>query len=92
MRFIVKSSIAVVIGFVLFGGVQVVLGGSHCFDCGAKVGFPFPYMQEGTFATHGDLIWSGLVADSAIALGFAILATWLVSRGVAFVSHRDSRH
>jgi len=61
--FILKSAVAAAMGFVLFGLMQVLLGSAHCFDCGARVGFPFSYMQDGTYATHGHIIWRGLAAD-----------------------------
>ena len=76
MRFVLKSATTVGIGFVLFYLIQVLLGGTHCFDCGAKVGFPFSYRQEGTYATHGHFIWLGFVVDFAIPLGISALAVW----------------
>jgi hypothetical protein len=88
MRFIVKSAVAVVVSLVLLGAMQVLVEGTHCFDCGARVGFPFAYMQEGTFATHGQMIWSGFALDCAIALGVAIIAISLVWRGVASLRRR----
>jgi hypothetical protein len=73
MRFIAKFAVAVVVSLVLFGAMQI-LGGAHCLDCGAKVGFPLAYMREGTYATHGYMIWSGFVVDSCIALGAGVLS------------------
>jgi hypothetical protein len=81
MRFILKSAVAAAMGFVLFGLMQVLFGSAHCFDCGARVGFPFSYMQEGTYATHGHIIWRGLAADCAVALGFGTMAIWVLWRG-----------
>jgi hypothetical protein len=80
MRFVLRAAVAVGISFVLFFLMQLLFGGTHCFDCGAKVGFPFSYMQDGTYATHGHFIWLGFVADFAISLGITTLATWVLSR------------
>jgi hypothetical protein len=80
MRFVLRAAVAVGISLVLFFLMQLLFGGTHCFDCGAKVGFPFPYMQDGTYATRGHFIWLGLVADFAIPLGIATLATWVLAR------------
>ena len=85
----VKSAVAVVASVVLFGAMQMLFGGTHCFDCGARVGFPFAYMQDGTFGTHGHMMWSGFVADYAIALGTSMIATWAVWR--RFASQIGSR-
>jgi hypothetical protein len=80
MRFVLKATVAVGISFVLFYLMQVLFGGTHCFDCGSKVGFPFSYMQEGTYASHGRFIWLGFVGDFAIPLGITTAATWVLSR------------
>jgi hypothetical protein len=80
MRFVFKTAVAVGISLVLFYLMQLLFGGPHCFDCGAKVGFPFSYMQDGTYATHGHFIWLGFVGDLAIPLGITTLATWVLGR------------
>jgi hypothetical protein len=77
MRFMLKAALLVGISFVLFGLIQVLFGGTHCFDCGAKYGFPFSYMQDGTYATHGHVIWSGLIGDFAITLAISTGAAWV---------------
>ena len=80
MRFVLRAAVAVGISFALFFLTQLLFGGTHCFDCGAKVGFPFSYMQDGTYATRGHFIWLGFVADFAISLGITTLATLVLSR------------
>jgi hypothetical protein len=80
MRFVFMAAVVVGISFTLFVLVQLLFGGTHCFDCGAKVGFPFAYMQDGTYATHGHFIWQGFIADIAIPLGITTMATWVLSR------------
>jgi hypothetical protein len=52
MRFVIESAAAVVTSSALFGAMQL-FGRAKCFDCGARVGFPLAYMQEGTYAPHG---------------------------------------
>ncbi len=80
MRFVLRAAVAVGISFALFFLMKLLFGGTHCFDCGAKVGFPFSYMQDGTYATRGHFIWLGFVADFAIPLGITTLATLVLSR------------
>ena len=46
-------------------------------DCGARVGFPFVYMQEGTFSTLGHFIWLGFFGDCTAALAIAVVVVWL---------------
>lgn len=89
MGFIVKSAVAVVASFVLFVGMQVLLGTTPCCDRGARAGFPFAYVQSGTYGTLGHMIWSGFAVDYAIALVAAIIATSVAWRW--FVSRRGSR-
>lgn len=79
MRSLFRCATVIGLGFVLFFAMQL-FGRSHCFDCGAKIGFPLPYMQDGTYATHGRMIWTGLLVDSAAALVIAVL--------VVFIWHR----
>ena len=93
--FILKSAVAAAMGFVLFGLMQVLLGSAHCFDCGARVGFPFSYMQDGTYATHGHIICRGLrilvlytVSLESLAQYFPIEVLW---RGGALLARRSSR-
>ena len=65
------------ISMVVLALMQIVFGGTHCLDCGARVGFPFSYMQEGTFATLGHFIWLGFLGDCAVALAVSTLAVWM---------------
>jgi hypothetical protein len=72
----VRTGAAVIVLSVLLFALMQLFDASHCLDCGAKVGFPFAYMQDGTYATIGHVIWPGLLGDSAIALtlsGVAVL-------------------
>jgi hypothetical protein len=39
-----------------------------CIDCHAHVGVPFAYMDTGSEAAGGGLLWRGVVADSLIIL------------------------
>ena len=61
----------------VFASMQVLGGGRHCLDCGARVGFPFVYMQEGTFSTLGHFIWLGFFGDCTAALAIAVVVVWL---------------
>ena len=81
MRFVLKAVVIVGISFVLFYSMQVLFGGRHCFDCGAKVGFPFFYIQDGTFGTRGHVIWPGFIGDFAFALCISTLAVWMWGKG-----------
>jgi hypothetical protein len=72
MRSLFRCAVVIGLSFVLFFVMQL-FGRSHCFDCGAEIGFPLPYMHDGTYATHGRMIWTGLLVDSAIALMIAAL-------------------
>lgn len=56
--------------------MQVLLGGRHCLDCGANVGFPFVYMEDGTYGTHGHVIWLGFIGDFALALCVSTVVAW----------------
>jgi hypothetical protein len=75
-----KSGIVLGISVVVFVVMQVAFGSGHCLDCGARVGFPFTYMQEGTFATLGHFIGLGFLGDSAVALAVSALAVWMWPR------------
>jgi hypothetical protein len=77
---VLKAAVIVGISFVLFYSMQILFGGSPCFDCGAKFGFPFFYMQDGTYGTHGHLIWPGFIGDFALAFCISTLAAWLWGR------------
>jgi len=72
-----KCAIVIGISIAVFALMQVLFNGAHCLDCGARVGFPFSYMQEGTFATLGRFIWIGFLGDCAVAFSISMLAVWL---------------
>ncbi len=72
-----KWAIVIAISVVLFAVMQVAFGSAHCLDCGARVGFPFAYMQEGTFATLGHFIWLGFLGDCAVAVAVSTSAVWM---------------
>jgi hypothetical protein len=74
MRFALRIAIAVGLSFVLFYVMQVLFGRPHCFDCGVTYGFPFSYVQEGTYATHGHFLWPGFIGDFTIAFAISALA------------------
>jgi hypothetical protein len=82
MRFVLKSVALLGVGLVLFWILQVLFGFAHphCFDCGAKYGFPFHYAEDGTYATHGHTIWTGFVADYVIAVGICTFTVWMYKR------------
>ncbi len=41
-RIIRKGAIAITLSAVVFAFMQLLVSDVHCFDCGARVGFPFP--------------------------------------------------
>jgi len=73
MRFELQVAVTVGMSFVLFYVMQVLFGGTHCLDCGAKFGFPY--------GTHGHVIWPGFIGDFALALCISTLAVWMWERG-----------
>ena len=77
MGFVFRCAIVIGLSVVVFLVMQVLFGGSHCFDCGARYGFPIAYMQDGTYATHGHVLWMGFVADFAIAVSVSTFAMWV---------------
>ena len=66
MRSVFRWASAVGITIVSFALMQL-FGRAHCIDCGAMIGFPFSYMQDGTYATHGHVIWLGFLGDLTVA-------------------------
>jgi len=62
---------------IVFALMQSLFGGTHCYDCGAMYGFPFSYMQDGTYATTGHFLWLGFFGDLAIAATITTLAVWI---------------
>jgi hypothetical protein len=76
MRFVLKAAVIAGISLVLFYPIQILFGSNHCFDCGAKAGFPFFYMQDGLYGTPGHVIRPGLIADFSFALCLSALLVW----------------
>jgi hypothetical protein len=74
MRFILRCATIIGLSVVVFLGMQALFDGSNCIDCGAKIGFPFSYVQDGTYGTHGYMLWMGLLGDFAIALSVSTFA------------------
>ncbi len=66
MRSVSRWAGAVGITIVLFALMQL-FERTHCIDCGAMIGFPFSYMQDGTYWTHGHFIWLGFLGDLTVA-------------------------
>ena len=56
---------------------QLLFGSAHCYDCGARYGFPLSYMQDGTYASHGQVLWIGFLVDFAIAASVSTIAMWV---------------
>jgi hypothetical protein len=77
MRFLFRCAVLFGISVVVFLIMQLLFGRSHCFDCGARYGFPFSYMYEGTYSTHGHVIWIGFLGDFAIAITVSLFAIWV---------------
>ncbi|MGA8618460.1 MAG: hypothetical protein WB660_08065 [Candidatus Sulfotelmatobacter sp.] len=63
---------------IVFALMQLMFGGSHCYDCGARVGFPLSYMQDGTYGTHGRFLWLGFIGDIATAatITISVMSMW----------------
>ena len=85
MHFVRKSVVVVGLSFLLFLLMQMLFGGRHCLDCAAKIGFPFLYMQEGTYGTVGHTLWLGFLGDFAIAFGISVLvvSVWQMRKSPA---------
>jgi hypothetical protein len=73
-------TIAMALSAIVFALMQWLFGGSHCYDCGARIGFPFSYMQDGTYGTHGRFLWLGFLGDLGIAMAGTISAGWMWRR------------
>jgi hypothetical protein len=80
MRFAFSCAIVIGLSVVVFLIMQLLFSGSHCFDCGARYGFPLSYMQEGTYATTGHVLWMGFIGDFAIAATVSLTAMWVWRR------------
>jgi len=76
MRFMFRCAITIGLSIVVFEITQLLLGGVHCYDCGARYGFQLSYMQDGTYASHGHILWIGFLVDFAIAASFSTIAMW----------------
>ena len=72
-----KFAVLVGMSIVAFKSMQLLFDGLHSADFGEKYGFPFPYMQDGTFTTKGHVLWVGLIADFAIAVTVSAAVLWL---------------
>jgi len=77
MRFMFRSPITIGLIIVVFEITQLLFGGAHCYDCGARYGFPLSYMQDGTYASHGQVLWIGFLVDFAIAASVSTIAMWV---------------
>jgi|HubBroStandDraft_4_1064222.scaffolds.fasta_scaffold269875_2 hypothetical protein len=76
IHFVFRCAIVIGLSVVVFLGMQFLFGRLHCFDCGARYGFPLSYMQDGTYATHGRVLWMGLLGDFAVAVSVSTAALW----------------
>jgi hypothetical protein len=76
-----RGLVAIGISLVVFAFMQLLFGGTPCFDCGAMVGFPLAYRQEGTYGTLGRFIWLGFLGDCAVSITVSALAVWMWRRG-----------
>ena len=65
------------LSIVVFEITQLLFGGAHCYDCGARYGFPLSYMQDGTYASHGQVLWIGFLGDFTIAASVSTIAMWV---------------
>jgi len=74
MRFMLRCATVAGLSIVVFLIMQLLFDGSHCFDCGARHGFPLSYMQHGTYGTHGHVLWMGFLVDFAIAISVSTFA------------------
>jgi hypothetical protein len=77
MRFIFRCATVIGLSVVVFLIMQLLFDGFHCFDCGARYGFPLSYMQDGTYGAHGYVLWMGFLGDFAIALSVSTFAVWV---------------
>ena len=80
MRVMSKFAIVIGLSVVVFLLMQLLFDGSHCFDCGARYGFPLSYMQDGTYSTHGHVLWMGFLGDLAVAVSVSTLTVWFWRR------------
>jgi hypothetical protein len=59
-----------------------------CFDCYETYGFPFAMHESGTILHLDEFIWSGVVANMAVAVAASILLGGLVSYLARFAAIR----
>jgi hypothetical protein len=76
MRFMSRCAIIIGLSVGVFLLMQLLFDGSHCLDCGARYGFPLSYMQDGTYATRGCILWIGFLGDLVIAVSVSALTVW----------------
>ena len=50
----------------------------QCWDCGVKIGSPFPFWQSETFAGRNQILWAGLFGDVAVGSILAVVIALLV--------------
>lgn len=75
------SSLAVFIAFIAANYYSYIrMGYGFCDDCFITFGFPFEIWGEGGFVTVRTILWSGLIANVAIAISASILLGWALKR------------
>jgi hypothetical protein len=53
---------------------------SFCDDCFISFGFPFEVWIEGGFVTIRRIVWSGVVANTAITVCVSFILGWVVEK------------
>ena len=77
---LLKTAIAIFLGFCAFLLMQLMFVPNPCCDRGIQYGFPLHYAQDGTFASHGHMLWGGLFFDLLISFAFSGGVVWLWNR------------
>ncbi|MBX3243834.1 MAG: hypothetical protein KF685_05205 [Acidobacteria bacterium] len=62
-----------------------------CFDCYETYGFPFLMHESGTIAHLDQYIWSGVIANIAVAVLSSIIVGWLVAQAYLFVRNQSKQ-
>jgi len=70
-----RCTVVFAVGTCVFVLMQI-LTGTPCFDCGARVGFPFAYRQEGRYGTVGHTLWLGFWGDWIVSTAVGTLLVW----------------
>jgi hypothetical protein len=68
------------LGFVLITGYIDKRARPICFDCHETFGFPFTFLETGGLEHTQRYIWSGILANLALALPFGLIVGILVKR------------